>query len=208
MEIKRDTITVIPATFDPDGKPLEPEQAPAVHRFEVSAPLDCGGRIVRPDMPGSFDYETTAGELAVNLRFRCSSCAHFNVKRWRKFRRECEWGSKMELRQWVNEIRFNIERYLDPAEREKHSDSDGELDIEHAMDALGMCDAYTDEWSRRKGEFFPVLLSPLCGCPSVDPLGNPQAPAFKPKDRAAEKASSEAYDSVLGMARGKAPDQK
>lgn len=206
MEIRADTISVVPATITPDGKPLEPEEAPAVRSIQVSTPLAFNnGTIIRPDSPASFDYATTAGELATGLRFRCASCVHFNAKRWQKLKHEYEWSSSIEERKFVNEVRASIEQVLPVGEREKHIDEQtGELDVEHAMMSLGICDALTDEWSRLMNEKFPVLMHPLAGCPDVNPLGQPQSPPFRPRDTAADRAAARAYDGILGMAQGKA----
>lgn len=206
MDIRADTITVVPATHTPDGKPLEPEQAPAVRSISVISPLAMNnGTLVRPDMPGSFDYETTAGELAVGMRFKCASCIHFNPKRWQKLKHECEWSSDVTERKWLNEVRSSIEQVLPAGEREKHVDEQtGELDIEHALMSLGLCDALTEEWSRLMNEKWPVLVHQLSGCPDVDPLGQPQAPPFRSRDTAADRAAAKAYDGILGMAQGKA----
>lgn len=209
MELRADTITVVPATHDPDGKPLEPEQAPAVRSIGVTTPLTFNsGQLIRQDMPASFDYETTAGEIAVGLRYSCAGCIHFNQRRWQTLKHDCEWNGDIEKRRWVNEVRSAIESSLPEREREKHIDEQsGELDVEHAMMALGVCDALTEEWSRKFNQSFPVLLFPLCGCPDVDPLGAPQAPPFQPRDRSAARAAAKAYDGMLGMARGKAPEK-
>jgi hypothetical protein len=209
VEIKADVITVVPATHDPDGHALEPELAPAVRSIQVTTPLQLStGQVIRADMPGSFDYETTAGELALNMRFRCGACVHFNVKRWRDFRRECEWSGDAEKRQWVNEFRFAIEQAMPAGEREKHLDASGELDIEHAMDSMGLCDALTEEWSRLANDAWPVVMCALAGCPDTDPWGRKQAAPFRARDRAADRAAAAAYDALLGMARGKQPDSK
>jgi hypothetical protein len=207
MEIKGDTITVVPATHDPDGHKLDPECAPAARTISVSAPLQLSGGGTAGQIPGSFTYETTAGELAVGLRYKCAACKHFDVKRWRAYRRECEWSGDMDKRRWVNEIRLQIEQVMPADQREKYTDSQGDFDIEAAMDNMGLCMALTEEWSRRFNKTFPVLIHPLAGCPAVDPLGQPQSAPFQPKDSAADRAAAKVYDSVMGMAQGKMPEK-
>jgi len=207
LQIKQDVITVIPATHDPDGHALEPELAPAVRSIVVATPLSLNnGRIIRPDMPGSFDYETTAGEIAYAMKARCATCKHFNTARWRQLRRELDWGN-MEQRAFVNEIRASIEQTLPVSERDKHIDDQGEIDLEHALDSFGLCEAATEIWSREKHEMFPVLQLPTGGCPQTKtPSGTNLANLYQPRDRSADRAASDAYDKILGMARGKRPE--
>lgn len=206
MKVTGDTITVIPATHDPAGQPIEPEQAPAMRTLTVEAPLTInGGQIIRPDMPGAFNYEMAAGEMAVSLRHRCATCKHFNMPRWRQLRRELEWSADMEKRQFVNEIRASIEQALPARERDKHADpASGELDIEHALDAFGVCEAMTEIRSREEATLFPVLTMPTGGCPDQKtPRGADLSNLYQPRDHAADRAAAQAHDKIMKMATGK-----
>lgn len=205
MKITGDTITVVPATHDPDGKPMEPEQAPVVRSLSVEAPLSFNtGQIIRPDSPGAFNYEMTAGEMAYAFRNRCATCKHFNMPRWRQLRRELEWSKDMEKRQFVNEIRAAIEQTLPAGERDKHADPQGDLEIESALDAFGLCEAMTELRSREEAGLFPVLTMPTGGCPDQkSPRGADLSNLYQPRDRQADRAAAQAHDKIMRMAQGK-----
>ncbi len=207
LQIHNDVIKVSPATHDPDGHALEPELAPAVRSMIVSAPLSFnGGAMVTPSLPGSFDYQTTAGEIAYAMRSRCATCKHFNAPRWRQLRRELEWSADMEKRSFVNEVRASIEQTMPAREREKFVDEANELEIELALDAFGLCEAMTEIYSREHAALFPALQLPTGGCPQTKtPHGTDLSNLYQPRDRGADRAASGAFDKIMGMARGRTP---
>lgn len=210
-----DVLKIAPATHGPDGQKIEPEQAPAVVSRDLTVPMtfNTGAPIVLPGeaspltLPGSYDFETTAGEVAEAMRHKCGTCRHFDVVGWRKLRRQLEWSSDMNHRVFVNNIRASLEQYLPENERARHQDAQtGELDLEHALDACGLCRAQTEIKSKEEHELHPVLVFADCGCPNEKtPAGVDLSNLYQPRDRAADRDAAQAHDKVLRIAQGKDP---
>ena len=209
MEIKDDVIKVSTATEDAKGQPIEPEEHPAEHSLIMEAPLTFGGETIA-QMPGSFDYLTDAGSLAIGLRDRCELCIHWSVERWRQLRRGLEFSNKMDQRQYVNQVRYNLEQYLPISEREKHIDAQtGEVDLEAVLDSMGLCNALTEIMSKAYKALYPFTTFGMCGCPDMmAPDGTSLAGNFKPRDTEAAQAAAKTYDNILKMALGEHPEEK
>lgn len=213
MEIKGDAVRISTADRAVDGSPIEPEEHLAEHIIQLDAPMKFQTGEPMPAgvpgvLPGSFDYQTTAGDLAVALRHRCSQCKHWNVPGWRRLRRQFEASGEMDKRQFVNEVRFAIEQLLPEEERSRHSDESGDLDLEHVLDAMGLCNVITEILSKSYGQLWPVVQLSAGGCPDhKGPHGEDLSDHFQARDREAEKIGAQVYDGVLGMTEGKMPGQ-
>lgn len=206
-----DILRIAPATHGPDGQKIEPEEAPAQLSHPTTAPLTFNDGTpvtvngVAIALPGSFDFESTAGEIADAMRHKCSTCKYFDVPRWRLMRRRLEVSSNMEERIYVNNVRASIEQFLPMDERDKHHDAlTGELDTEHALDAFGLCNAQTEIKSKEEHELHPVLVLGNCGCPDEKSMtGIDLSKLYKPRDRAADRDAARSFDKVLAMAQGR-----
>jgi hypothetical protein len=206
MDVKSDIIRVSTEKRDQDGKQIDPEEHLAERSIGLEAPMTLGGVEVGT-LPGSIDFQTTAGSFAQGVRDRCELCKHWSVDRWRAVRRGLEFGNRLDHRQMVNEMRYNLEIYLEGGDRDKFSDAQtGELDIEAALDSMGLCAALTEVFSRADGEVSPWATFSAAGCPSFEgPHGEDLLKNFVPRDAEAYKAACKSYDNVMRMAQGKAP---
>lgn len=199
-----DKIIIVPATHAPDGSPLEPEERPAMVRTETQSPLALGGVETGAGVATFIDHETTAGVLAETYRNRCATCMHFSIPAWRNLRRRLDTSSNMDHRKFVNEVRAAVEQMLPENERERHVDPQtGDLDLEHALDSFGLCGAITEILSAEQKELTPALQLPEGGCPENNsPGGTFLGALYQPRDVAADRAASQAYDKILRMAEG------
>jgi len=209
VNVNADVIRVVPATHTPDGKPLEPEERPVVRDTQTGSVLSFNtGQVINAAQPTIIQQETTVGELALGLRRTCATCKHWDNLGWQAFRRECDKGEIGE-RAFVNEIRAAIDSSQDIRYREQHAidpNDPNDVDIEHALDGLGLCRALTEIRSRFQQRFFPVVTHPWAGCPDEkEPDGTCVSDLYQPRDRGAATAASRAYDKLMEMARTKAP---
>lgn len=211
MKVDKQEIRIIPATHDAAGEKLEPEQRPAEIVLHTSGTIQLGSDPRKVDVgagvhiPGMVTVDAFAGDLADAARNRCADCAHFDREAWIALYKKWRVGTYAEQQQ-LNSLREAADHVNDEDYRDKHQDPDGELDTEHAIQALGVCHALTDYWSKIKGEFDPQLFDPACGCPDTfGPDNTYLGRCFKPRDAAAKKRGAKGYDQILQAAAGRSP---
>lgn len=211
MKVDSPEIRIVPATEDIGGTKLEPEERPGELRYGMSLPLTLGTGPTQPvttqrplQVRGLAVVDVTAGDLADAMRKRCAECQHFDRNAWRLLYKEWKVGT-YEQQQQLNQLRAAAENVDDDAFRTKHMDPEqGEVDTDHVLADMGLCHALTDYWSAVLKKADPVLLTPECSCPdSFGPDGAYLGYLFKPRDRAAEKRSSKAFDKVMNMSMGR-----
>jgi hypothetical protein len=211
MKIDSQEIRIVPATEDLGGNKLEPEERPAEIRYGMSLPLTLGtGPTQRTEgapihqVRGLATVDMTAGELANSMRKRCGDCVYFDRNGWRKLYKEWKVGT-YEQQQNLNTLREAAERVDDDAFRAKHMDQEqGEVDTDHVLADMGICQALTDYWSAILKKREEMLFMPECGCPDqFGPDGAYLGFLFKPRDASAEKRGSKVFDNVMNMAQGR-----
>ena len=204
MDIKSDTLQVLPVTHSPDGKPLEPEERPAQRVLGVAvAPTGhiVPGQPVTIGVPTTINIEGTAGEFAQGFRHQCQSCIHFSPAAWQTLRAKWENSPDLIERKFVNGIRGMLLSSGNAQLAERHMGQDEELDVEHALQAMGLCRALTEIFSDHYRQFAPQIIHPLGGCPAQPgPSGEDLTQLFTPKNRQAARAGAQAYDAVLHAA--------
>lgn len=207
MELKSDVIRIAPATHTPDGKPLEPEERPAERVIATGAPLSFStGQKISDSFPSVIHEATTAGAIAQGVRRLCQTCEYFDNPGWMEFKNKAIVGSK-EDRELINEIRYAIDYATsqDAATRAMHEDeTDGSLDLEHALNAMGFCRAMTEVCSRFEMKFSPQIVHPHASCPDMQgPNGESFSNLYKPRKGAPQSEAAKAYDAIMRAAQHK-----
>lgn len=214
MKVDKQEIRIIPATHDQAGEKLEPEQRPAEIVLHTGTTIQLGTDPRKVNVsdgiqiPGLVTVDAVAGDIADAARNRCADCAHFDRAAWITLYKKWRVGTYTEQQQ-LNALRETADRVNDEDYRDKHTDQDGDLDTEHAIQALGVCHALTDYWSKFKGEPDYQLFDPACSCPDqFGPDGAYLGACFKPRDIVAKRKGAQGYDKVMQAAAGRAPVQK
>lgn len=193
--VESDTIEVAIGDRNPEsGERVEPEEKPArrILGGTIGTTTDHGESAGR--MRARVILETTVSELAIGMRNSCFSCKHFDQHAWAVFMRKA-WATK-EGMQTLNNIRAALEVSENLALREQHQGMDGEMDLEHALSSLGICQALTEAHGEK-----PWIVYPGGSCPQTVPeKGTPFGNAYQPRDSAAEKQSSSAFDAIMRRA--------
>lgn len=137
-------------------------------------------------------HQTTAGELAESMVVRCKQCIHFDPEAWQKVKRAAEASGQKEKLLELNVIRGMIEQSQNVKLREMHDlAGDGSLDLEHALNSIGICRALTEHDKEE------VFVHPMSTCPADRPF------FFQLKrDLASRKSGASAYDWILKRAQG------
>jgi len=197
MRIKADFLRVKPA-LALNGDKLEPEQMPMQRVMTTDVPASMqGGRTVGT-IPTEIITETSVGEIASAIRNPCFSCKRFNAVAWKKlFDRWNDPTSPIDERNQLNSIRAALLTTSNAKLQEAHIPEDNDMDVEHAIASLGMCEALTEVLSA------PIIVHPTSGCPAE--YCTPAQPNgfYKPKDRDHERMGSKVFDNVMRMATGK-----
>lgn len=214
MKIDQQEIRVVPATTDPaTGEKLEPEERPAEIRNYTAMPLVMGSdprnvSFAGPSLTvrGVVSVDMVAGEVADALRKRCADCRHYDRKAWMHLYRQWRVGS-YEEQQKLNALRATASSVGDEDYRQKHMDAEqGEVDVEHAIQDMGICHALTDYWSKILGRNEEMLFAPECGCPDeFGPDNTYLGRLFMPRDGGAAKRGAQQYDKVMQAAAGRTP---
>lgn len=214
MKIDKQEIRIIPATHDVGGEKLEPEQRPAEIALHTGATLRMGNGPIAAEssptahIPGIVTLDAVAGDIANSMRNRCGDCAHFDRPAWIALYKKWRVGTYEEQQQ-LNALRAAADKVNDEEYRAKHEDQDGDLDTEHAIQAMGICHALTDYWSKIKGAADEQLFTPECSCPDqFGPDNTYLGACFKPRDVNARKHGDKGYDSIMQAAAGRSPVQK
>ena len=189
MKIKRELLQLAHVA---DGK-CEPEEVAARRLYQGSTGVSLQGGAEAGGIPLQIEAPTTAGEIAAQQQRPCTACAHFDNKCWLATKRAWESGD-IERRKDLNRIRFAIVGTGNAAISNASEGADGDLDVEHAVNMLGVCRAMT----QANGD--AVIVHPLGGCP--DTVCGPTQPHgfFSPKDSDVERHGAKLYDAVMQQA--------
>lgn len=198
MKIKADLLRVKTGPYNHNGERVEPEQQ-GVQRVlvtEFDANMKGGNKV--GSIQGEVIYNTSAGEVAQAMRSPCFSCAHFNRRAWAKlFAYWNDPASPIDARRNLNGVRASLLQSGNSTIGEKSPGQDGEMDVEHALGLLGVCEPLS-EMNRD-----PVIVYPNGHCP--DEVCTPQQPngLYKPRSADAERMGSQVFDNVMRLAQGK-----
>lgn len=200
LEIKSEKVEVLPLKRDEKGDKIEPEQAPARRLLDVSDTISLGGPgsnvKSKQQMPINVSVEMPAAELAVGISQTCFLCKNFNQKAWRQYMRKA--GSTADGQRELNAMRAAIAGTANAAVHSRHGNgTDGDTDVEHAMQMLGVCHPLTELAGT------PQIVYPIATCPATTRTGVPFPKSFSPRTRDDERQSSAAFDSIMRAAQGK-----
>lgn len=203
------SVVVYHGEEDVEGEPIEPEQQAAEVVQPMKTLVTIGGRAMAQDVAlsslpeqvqqaarqqqGHIVHETTAGELATSTLHRCMHCRFFDQAGWTGILKAAQAsGDKMKLHE-LNGIRGMIAENMDVNLRDSHDlDKAGDLDLEHALNSLGVCRALTEHMHEE------IIVHPTSSCPDDQPF------FFKPRGGlAAAKAATSGYDWIMRRAQGR-----
>ena len=199
LRIKSDLLKVRHVPFDLKGDKVEPEAQPAARVISTDSEvtMNMRGNSVGA-IPTQIIAETTAGEVAETMRAKCFLCKRFDSKAWNQIRKL--WGNSADKDTFekLNKIRYALLTMRNNEALSPSIDRGGDLDVEHALAQLGICQPLT-ELNRDL-----VIVSPLSTCPdNVCTKDNPKG-LFVPKDKEHERLGNTAFDKIMRMAEGKA----
>lgn len=200
MDIKGEKLEVMPLKRDEKGDKVEPEQVPARRLLDVSDTISLGspGSEVksRHQMPINVSIEMPAVELATGISQACFMCKNFDQKAWRQYMRKA--ASTVDGQRELNQMRAAIAGSSNAAVHARHANgSDGDTDVEHAMQMLGICHPLTELMKT------PQIVYPISTCPATTRTGIPFENSFSPRTRDDERQSSASFDSIMRAAQGK-----
>jgi hypothetical protein len=211
----RGTETTTVVYHDPTrerGAPVEPEQQAAEVVQPIETFVTIGRSHLARDIPmhtlpqavqeaamvakthAHIAHQTTAGELAQSVAARCMNCVHFDHDWWMRIKRDAEDSGDKDRLFDLNIARGMLGTTGNAKVHEMHDDGSGDIDLEHALNSLGICKALTDHFKDH------VITHPLSSCPADAPF------AFKAKRSLAERrAVANAYDWILQSAQRGGP---
>lgn len=195
MKIKADLLRIHNKSLKSDGSIPEPEETP-VDRVLVTESQARGtdGRNLGV-LPAEVVLQSTAGEVAEQMRRMCVNCKHYDQAQWERTRNAWESGD-LEHRSRVNAVRAALLETQNAQLHLMHAGVDGDTDVEHALSFLGVCHPLTEL------ERDVIIVHPLSSCPaSVCSSSNPNG-LFSPKDPVAEKRGSVEFDRIMKIAQG------
>lgn len=207
MHIKRDVFRIENSPVALDGSKVEPEAQVVQHIFEGSAPVQLrtnGGEVAVGSVPLEIVGHGTAQQVARSVSALCANCLYFKNEAWRAMlaRNEGATATPAE-RHAINSIRQQI--LLNMPDADQHTGQDGDYDLEHALNSMGLCPALNEFYKTKgqKSELYGVW--PTAGCPAETCSADRPMGLFKPKNADAGKASAQNYDAVMQRAAGKIP---
>ena len=178
---------------------LEPEEQPARRMLGTETPVS--GSIdgeVKGALPSAIAIHGTAIEFAKNAASQCRLCVHWDHMAWTKLLLHLRHhGSPTDWKD-LNKMRALLVETGNATIANMHEDYQGDFDVEHALDALGICHAYTEIYRE------PVYTHPLGGC-SEDraPSGEDLSQCFRPRNANERVESTAIYDQIMQAATGK-----
>jgi len=192
MKITSDTITISNAPG------VEPENQVVRRTIGVPGEATLNTGSAAGNLATSVVVDTQVSEFALANRTRCALCKHFDNEAFQRYLAQADHpAAPMHVRREVNDLRASLLMTYN-ASMTQHEGQDGDMDVEHALKAMGFCHALTEE----AGE--SVVVHPLAVCPPevVDPVTAPVG-YFKPRGNESEKFADAAYDRVMKAAAGK-----
>lgn len=200
MNIRQDILKVQTSDRDADGKQIDPEEHTATRILLGGAPVVLKNNENAPpqgEIPLEISLETSVGQIAGTVRRMCRECVYHRQETWSKILSGAEKSTDLARRQAINDIRAALMMTQNASLSTVHEGMDGEMDVEHALKTLGICEALTTE----KKEL--VVTHPLASCP--DHTITPTAPKgyFRPRDERAKRDAASGYDTIIRQAQGK-----
>jgi ferredoxin-like protein FixX len=199
MDVKKDELVVTPRQLvtDEKGNHPEAEEAPAARRVEAEASVRAGGETLDGGVPVVFDMPMTAGELAISMRRKCEFCKHFDRPTSQRLIAEADHpAAPMERREKIQQMRAHLIATGNAEVYAASQDEDGTLDVEGALDSLGVCRALTEQENEL------VFVHPMSCCPpEVCTLSSPQG-YFEDREKFDRRGAS-LYDAILKAADGR-----
>lgn len=199
--VESDTIEIAANTVHPaTGDRLEPEEVMGRRVLGGAGPVTFqGSDKVQGSIPVSISYEAPAAQLAQGFRNTCGLCRNFDQRAWHAYFRKL--SSSVDGIRILNQFRFGLVASENAAVVTAHEDKDGDLDVEHAMMACGLCRPLTEEMMN------PIIVYPASSCPQylLGTNGQPDETkpfpnSFVPKDLEAEKRGSKMFDQIMQKA--------
>lgn len=207
MHIKRDVFKIESGAVALDGTKIEPEAQLVHHIFEGTAPVEISTPGVNKqgvvgNVPLEIVADATAAQVARSVSALCGNCRYWRNDLWRQMIARNEGPASTPAEQHaINSIRQQI--ILNMPDPDQHVGQDGDYDIEHALNSMGLCPAL-NEFYKQKGQKSELYGTwPTAGCPAETCSKDRPMGLFEPKDAAAGKASAANYDAVMQRAAGK-----
>ncbi len=197
MKLRMDKIKIGMGGTDDKGHKVDAEGQLLERHVSVDVDVTHGGAPVQGSIPASVVFQTTAGQFAEAMRSPCFNCLHFDNKGSQELiRRWDASNAPKDKRSFVNQMRGIIIGTKDPEFIRKHLTPEGELSVNHALMAMGICRAFTEI----QGDI--VFVSPDSTCP--DEVCGPGKPngLWEAKDAAMEKRGNQIYDGIMKRAAG------
>lgn len=157
-------------------------------------------------LPTQIVTEATAGQVAKTLSHPCGSCKHFDNPAWLKTVAASDSPlAPKSAHEALNGIRAQYMMSNDPNIVAQFQGADGDFDAEAALRANGYCHALMS-YSKATGDASGadgVIVTPFSTCP--EEVCTPTSPHgfYQPRDRAARRIATKAYDNILNRASGK-----
>lgn len=204
MKIRQELLRIATGATHADGTKAEPEEQPIERRIIAESDTAMmNGEKTASNIPVHFVSETNVATMAKKLTAPCSTCKFFDRKEFRKMLAIVEApGGPMHLKEEVNNIRASLLMSSNANLNEQHSGLEGDMDVEHALNAMGFCRALTEASSDPTD---PIVVHPSGCCPAEVITESQPMGFYSPKDSIAKKQNVSTYDAILKQAQGKLP---
>ena len=200
MRIKQDLLHITNAPTKDDGERAEPEEQ-TVSRVLVTE-FEAAGTNGKTSgvMQGSIVAASQVSDFSRALRYGCATCKHFDMEGFASFLNRADHpAAPMHVRETVNSMRAALLQTMNASVNAMHAGQDGDMDVEHALRALGFCRALSESVNE------PVIVHPLSSCPPESITETRPQGYYVAKDSTSEKVANSAYDSIMARAAGKLP---
>jgi hypothetical protein len=198
MKINADLLHISALPLKDDGTPAEPEEQTATRIIKTAAETEMNTGQAVGEIPTQILAQSSVDVFARAVRAQCVTCKHFDNPGFLALFRQADHPlAPMQMRESMNSLRAALLQTANADLQSSHQGMDGDMDVEHAIRALGFCRALTEQANDY------VVVHPLSTCP--DEIITPTSPDgfYQPKDNAAERAGNEAFDAIMRRAQGK-----
>lgn len=208
MKIKSEFFEIAKDARDESGAKLEPEQQPAliVQNVEGGAGARVQGAEVG-SIPLQIARATTAGELAEQRARLCHNCKHWNRTAWNKLIKDAANGvGQPEEIHGVNMMRSALLQTDNAVLSDQFESEEGDLDVEQALHAMGICGPLTEHERAHDPEFGPkelVVTFPTACCPMEHVTPTQPNGFYVARDREARENAGADKDAVMLATLGK-----
>ena len=211
MDVKGEKLVISQDDRNEKGQQIDPEERIGERQTITSIPITLNnGQSVEEFTGGAATGEKditiratgNAVEFATGYRDQCRFCRHCDVAWFRRWKHDVQVSADPERSKVLNFLRGKILGSVDPEVIGKHPTTEGDLDVEHALNEFGICHALSSEFKDM------VFVYPDAGCPLNMPDGTPCPSFFKPRDTQAAQAGTTGYDNILKAAQGGSPKRK